>query len=456
MTSPWLLDVFVLLFLLLTNGFFALAEIAVVSARKGRLRQLAEEGDKKAETALKLASEPTKFLSSVQVGVSLSAIFAGAYGGAALGDNFALWLAQFPLFAAYAKQLGFILVTGFIALSSLIIGELIPKSIALSNPEEKARWVAGPMVFFAKVTGPLISFLSLTTDYLLKKIGIQARAETPLSDEEITDLIEEGAKAGVFHKNEMSMVEGVLQLDDMPVTAIMTPRPKMIWLNLADSDENNWRKIVASGHSQFPVYQGYRDQIVGMISVKSLYANHAIGVKTHLRDLLVAPLYIPETLTAMQLLESFKRQGQHAALVVDEYGTVQGIVTLLDVMEAIVGDMPSKEERDQPEIRQREDGSWLIDATLTMDDLADRIGIELEDIGLVDEEEFQSVGSFILEKLQNIPRAGDYFDWRGWRFEVMDMDRIRVDKVLVRRIAPPATESASSVATEPAESPYKD
>ncbi len=451
MTKNWLLELIILFLLLLGNGFFALAEIAVVSSRKGKLRQLAEEGDRAAQKALLLAENPTKFLSSVQVGISICSIFAGALGGVTFKNELAetLTATQIPILADYGSNIAFILITGSITLVSLVLGELVPKSIALSHPEQKAMMVAGPMVFLSKCSSPLIDFLSAITDAAMSKLGVEVRQEVPMSDEEITDLIEEGAKAGVFHKNESEMVEGVLQLDEMPITAIMTPRPKIVWLNISDTEENNWRKIVASGHSQFPVYQGYRDQIVGMISIKSLYANYAIGVKTQLRDLLVAPLYVPETLTVMQLLETFKKQGQHAALVVDEYGTVKGIVTLLDVMEAIVGDLPSRDEKMQPEVRQREDGSWLIDATLTMDDLADTLSVDIEDIGVEDEEEFQTLGSFILEKLQGIPRAGDYFDWKGWRFEVVDMDRIRVDKVLIRRL-PEDTQGETS-ATESAE-----
>lgn len=441
--ADWFLQLIVLLLLLGGNGFFALAEIAVVSSRKAKLRQLAEEGNPRAHQALELAGSPTKFLSTVQVGVSLCSILAGAFGGATMGESFGVWLATIPMLAPYAELLSFVCIVVLVTFLSLIVGELVPKSIALSNPEGKALAVAGPMTFISRLSSPVISLLSGATDSVLRIFGIEPKSEVPLSDEEITGLMEEGAKAGVFHKDESSMVEGVLQLDDMPITAIMTPRPKIVWLNLGDTDEVNWRKIVASGHSQFPVFQGNRDNIAGMISVKALYANYAIGVKTPLRDLVVPALYVPEQLTVMRLLETFRNHGQHASMVVDEYGTVQGIVTLLDVMEAIVGDLPSREERLRPETVQREDGSWLIDATLTMEDLAKLALMELDEMGFKEDEEFQTIGSFVLEQLQNIPRAGDYFDWQGWRFEVMDMDRVRVDKVLVHRCPQPKPEDAT-------------
>ena len=229
------------------------------------------------------------------------------------------------------------------------------------------------------------------------------------------------------------MVAGVLELDELAVTALMTPRLKIVFLNIDDSDEVNWRKIVASGHSYFPVYQGSRDRVLGMVAVKALWAHSAIGVATSLKNLLVAPLIVPETMKAIQLLESFKKSGKHIALVTDEFGAIQGLVTLIDVLEAIVGDLPAQGSREAPAVKQREDGSWLIDATYTVGDL--KTLLNLDELPHEEDADFQTLGGFIITHLGRIPTAGDYFEHAGWRFEVLDMDRHRVDKVLVSKAA---------------------
>ena len=232
------------------------------------------------------------------------------------------------------------------------------------------------------------------------------------------------------------MVEGVLALDNLPVTALMTPRPKIVFLNLDDPEEVNWRKIVTSGHSYFPVYQTNRDQIVGMVPVKALWAHAAIGLPTTLKNLLLPPLIVTDTLTAIQLLEQFKKSGKHIAVVTDEFGAVQGLVTLIDVLEAIVGDLPEPGQRNQPEAKRCEDGSWLVDATLATSELKKLLGVTV-DLPHEDEAEFQTLGGFVMTQFGRIPAAGDHFDWAGWRFEVIDMDRRRVDKVLVGKTPPP-------------------
>jgi putative hemolysin len=253
-----------------------------------------------------------------------------------------------------------------------------------------------------------------------------------VTDEEVNILIEQGLQAGVFHRAEKEMVEGVLRLDRLPVTAIMTPRPKIVFLNIDDSEEINWRKIVASGHSHFPVYQANRDQVLGMVAVKALWAHSAIGIPTSLKNLLTPPLVMPETMNCIQLLESFKKSGRHTALVADEFGGIQGMVTLIDVLEAIVGDLPAQGRRDQPEARQREDGSWLIDATLATGEL--KTTLQLDALPQEAAADYQTVGGMVMTQFGRIPSAGDHFEWGGWRFEVVDMDRHRVDKVLASRV----------------------
>ncbi|MFA5056672.1 MAG: hemolysin family protein [Opitutaceae bacterium] len=425
---------FLLGFLLVANGLFAMAEIAIVSARKARLRQLADEGDEGAQAALELGAEPTRFLSTVQVGITLCGILAGAFGGSTVAGEVSKWLLRFPALAPWSDYIAFGGVVGLITFFSLILGELVPKRIALSNPERMARLVAGPLQWVSRVVSPVINLLSAATDLLLKPFGLTRRRETPVSDEEVNILIEQGLQAGVFHKAEKEMVEGVLGLDQLPVTAIMTPRPKIVFLNISDSEEVNWRKIVASGHSHFPVYQDNRDQVLGMVAVKALWAHSAISVPTSLKNLLIPPLVVPETMNCIQLLESFKKSSRHTALVADEFGSIQGMVTLIDVLEAIVGDLPAQGRRDRPEARQREDGSWLMDATLAVNEL--KTVLQLDELPQETEADYQTLGGLVMTQFGRIPAAGDHFAWHGWRFEVIDMDRHRIDKVLISREPP--------------------
>jgi putative hemolysin len=431
-----LLEIVVIVCLLLVNGVFAMAEISVVSSRKGRLKKLADEGSAAAVKALALAEQPSRFLSTVQIGITLVGIFAGAFGGATIAEKLAAAVAAVPVLAPYSEAIGLIVVVGAITYVSLIVGELVPKRIGLSNPERKAMLIAGPMGALSRFAAPVVWLLTTSTELVLKLFGLGKEVDAPPSEEEVAHLIEQGAAAGVFHKGERQMVEGVLRLDERPVTEIMTRRSKIVFLNSADTDEVNWRKIVASGHSQFPVYEGTRDNVLGMVSVKALWANAAIGVPTRLRDQLTKPLFIPQTVTIVQLLESFKQTGKHIALVTDEYGSIQGVVTLIDVMEAIVGDLPEPGDRREPGAVQREDGSWLVDGTLEVDDLKKRFALGPlpgEDTGT-----FETLGGFVLARFGHIPGPGERFDWGGWRFEVMDMDRHRVDKVLLTKLSPPA------------------
>ena len=427
--------------LLMANGFFAMAEISIVSARKGRLRELADEGDEKAEAALELGADTTHFLSTVRVCLMVCAILAGAIGGVALVRRVAAGLGHFPALVPWAGYIAFAAVVMGIALFGVIFGELIPRRIARHNPEGVARFVAGPLESLSQVMSPVIRLLNGAFDTVLKPFGLARRREAPVTDEEVNILIEQGLAAGVFQKAEKEMVAGVLGLDQLPVTAIMTPRPKIVFINIDDPDEVNWRKIVASGHSHFPVYQDHRDQVLGMVAVKALWAHAAIGIPTSLKNLLTPPLVVPETMNAIQLLETFKKSGRHTALVADEFGSIQGMVTLIDVLEAIVGDLPAQGRRDQPEAKQREDGSWLMDATLAIKELKEVL--HLDELPQETEADYQTLGGLVMTQFGRIPAAGDHFDWNGWRFEVVDMDRHRVDRVLVSPVPPPAAEAAA-------------
>ncbi len=428
------IEILIIFLLLLANGVFAMAEIAVVSSRKARLKSLADEGDPKAVAALALARHPTGFLSTVQIGITLVGILAGAFGGATLSTKLSVWVATFPALAPYANFIGIFVVVGAITYFSLIIGELVPKRVALNNPEGRAMLIAKPMTGLSVLAAPVVWFLTLSTNTVLKVFGLGQDVEAPPSEEEIANLIEQGTNAGVFHQAERAMVEGVLRLDERSVTEIMTRRTKIVWLNVDDTEEVNWRKIVTSGHSHFPVYEGTRDHVIGMVSVKSLWANAAADVPNSIRNHLTQPLVVPRTVHVVQLLESFKKTGKHLALVTDEYGGVQGLVTLIDVMEAIVGDLPEPGDRASPDAIQRDDGSWLVDGGLAVEELRRRF--ELPPLPGEADKDYETLGGFMLDRLGHVPRAGEHFTCHGWRFEIMDMDRHRVDKVLLHKLAP--------------------
>jgi putative hemolysin len=426
--------------LVLANGVLAMAETAVVSARKARLRELAANNDEGAAKALALTEHPTRFLALVQFWLTLSGMIAGVLGGAALAGQLSAMIARAEALAPYASIISFITITLGLSAFMLLFGELVPKRIGRAHPEKVASLLAGTMRGLAWLAAPFLRVLEIATDGVTRLIRLRTRpAAESVGEDEVRALVEQGLHAGVFQRAEKEMVEGVLALDQLPVTALMTPRPKIVFLNIDDSEEINWRKIVTSGHSYFPVYQNNRDQIVGMVPVKALWAHSAIGLPTTLKNLLLPPLIVPDTINGIQLLEHFKKSGKHIAVVTDEFGAVQGLVTLIDVLEAIVGDLPSQGQRNQPEAKRRDDGSWLIDATLGTGELKQLLGLEV-DLPHEEAAEFQTLGGFVVTQFGRIPTASEHFDWGGWRFEVVDMDRRRVDKVLVSKILPVADE----------------
>ncbi len=428
-------EILIIFFLLIGNGIFAMAEIAVVSSRKARLKILADEGSAKAQAALALAQQPDRFLSTVQIGITLVGVLAGAFGGATLSGKLQVPIAQVPALAPYAPAIAIFVVVSAITYFSLVIGELVPKRVALSNPEGRAMLVARPMTGLSRLAAPVVWFLTISTNLVLKVFGLGKDVDAPPSEEEVSHLIEQGTSAGVFHQGERAMVEGVLRLDERPVTEIMTRRTRIVWLNIVDSEEVNWRKIVASGHSHFPVYEGTRDNVIGMVSVKALWANAAAGLPNNIRMHLVSPLFVPSTINGAQLLETFKKAGKHLALVTDEYGSVQGLVSLIDLMEAIVGDLPEPGDRRAPDAVQREDGTWLVDAGMLIDEMRRRFG--MPPLPGEEDEDFETLGGFMVDRFGRIPAAGEHFTWAQWRFEVVDMDRHRVDKVLISPASPP-------------------
>jgi putative hemolysin len=425
-------EILVVALLLFANGVFAMSEIAVVSSRKVLLKKLAEGGSRRARMALQLATGPDRFLSTVQIGITLVGVLAGAFGGATLSLRLERVLAPLPHVGDFAGIIAFILVIGTITFLSIIIGELVPKRIALSNPESRAMLVAAPMLLISRVAAPLVWLLTTSQNAVLRLFGLDREVKAPPSEEEVAHLMAEGTSAGVFHKSESYMVEGVLRLDERPVTEIMTHRTQIVFLDIEDSDEDNWRKIVASGHSHFPVYQGTPDNVLGLVSVKALWANTAAGVPSNLRVNLTKPLFVPNSLSAVQVLETFRKTRKQRALVTDEFGGVQGMVCLMDVMTAIVGELPEPGIQSDPDVVEREDGSFLVDGALPVGELRRRFALPTlpgeADTGFV------TLGGFVVDMLGAIPRSGAKFSWNDWTFEVVDMDRHRVDKVLMTRL----------------------
>lgn len=432
-------EVLFIFLLLLANGVFAMAEIAVVSAKKSRLRRLADQGNAKAKLALELAESPNRFLATVQIGITLVGIFAGAFGGATITAKLAPVIARATVLAPYAEKIAFALVVAVITYFSLVLGELVPKRFGLSNPEGIAMAVARPMNWLSKLAGPLVTFLSGSTEGLLRLLGFKPEKESAVSEEEVRAMMQEGLRAGAFNKVESHIVHSALELDQLPVQDIMTPRAKIVWLNQDDPHEQVWHKIVVCSHSYFPVYAGTRDQVAGFVSVKAIYANLAAGVGVTLKNLVTAPLIVPKTQNVLQLVETFKQTGKHIALITDEFGNIVGLVTLNDVMEAVVGEFPSPDQRAKPEAKRREDGSWLMDAMIEVEAL-ERIlpGFRIKEGAGID---YQTLAGFVLKHFGQVPHEGETFTEQGYLFEVLDMDGHRVDKVLV--LPPKSAETAA-------------
>lgn len=430
-----LAEVLVILVLIGANGLFAMTEIAVISARKSRLKSLEAAGDERARGALELAESPNRFLSTVQIGITLMGVLAGAFGGATLAEEIAGHFGGVPWLGPYAEGVALAIVVACITYLSLVLGELVPKRIGLIAPERIAMAAAGPMRRLSSLARPAVAMLSASTDALLRLVHEKPVGESAaVTEEEVKVLVREGLRAGALNRAETEMVESVLDLDQLAVREIMTPRPKITWINRNDSHETVWQKIVASNFSHFPVYEGNRDHVVGIVSVKAIYANLAAGAPVRLADLMTKPLVVPATQNCIQVLETFKRTGKHIALVADEFGAIVGLITLHDVMEAIVGDFPSQYERMKPRAVRRDDGSILVDAMIEIEALREVLpGVRF---GEEEDRDYQTLAGFVVKELGHVPSEGEKCVRQGHVFEVIDMDRHRVDKVLIRPPGP--------------------
>jgi putative hemolysin len=424
------LQITVIVLLTLINGLFAMSETALVSSRKARLKQRAEAGDRGARTAMQLADSPNRFLSTVQIGISLVGVLAGAFGGATLAGPLADALRAVPALAPYAGPVAFSTVVVAITYLSLIIGELVPKRLALNGAEAVASRVAGPMRLLSAITAPAVWFLSVSTEGVLRLLGARRTGEPPVSEQEVEILMEEGAQAGVFEEEERDLVQRALKLDDRPIRELMTPRPNVVWLDFDDPPEKILRQAREAGHSFFPVARKDLDDLLGIASVKAAWARQAPGKNVDLLGSLQRAPLVPEGAPATKALEAFKRSSLPVSLVIDERGHIEGLVTLTDVLEALIGEVPEEGEPAETPIVHRADGSLMVDGLLGANVLKDHLGLD----ALPREEEeadYHTVGGMVMDNLGRVPAAGDRFDWEGYAFEVLDMDGRRVDKVLI-------------------------
>lgn len=422
-------EVVFIFLLLIANGVFAMSEIAVVSSRKARLQKRAREGDARAQAALELANSPDRFLATIQIGITLIGILAGAFGGATIAEQLGERIGSVPPLAPYGEAIGLAIVVLAITYLSLVVGELVPKRLALNNPEGIASTIARPMRALSRVAAPAVHLLSVSTNAALKLLRARPSTEPSVTEEEIRVLVEQGARAGVFEEAEREMVESIFRLDDRRVGAIMTPRLEIVWLDAKQPSDEIKRKIAGSHYSRFPVCEGSLDNPLGVAKAKDMLSRCLFGEPLDLRVTLRQPLFVPESRTALQVLELFKQSRTHIALVIDEYGAVEGLVTMNDVLEAIVGDLPLPGGEAEQYAVRREDGSWLLDGALSVDEFK-----EIFPVGRMPREEsgvYHTLAGFVMTYLGRVPSAADHFEWGGLRFEVVDMDGKRVDKVLV-------------------------
>ena len=428
------LEILIIFLMILFNGLLAMSEIAIISARRYRLQQRARSGSSGAAIALQLAEHPGRFLSTVQIGITLVGILAGAYGGATLAEEFVGFFEALPLpwisNNSEAISVGLVvLVTTFL---SLIIGELAPKQIALSNPERIAIAISPVMNMLSRITSPLVRFLSSTTNLVLKLLRVHPAADLSVTEEEIKLLIEQGTTGGIIEPDEERILEQVFWLADRRVTSIMTPRRDIIWLDLDGQLQENLVKLGSKEHTSYPVARGDLDQLEGLVQTKDLIADCLSNQPVDLTAALSKPVFVTENLSVLKAVQEFRTHHTRIAFVIDEFGGIQGLVTMTDFLEAIVGGFPDVKE--EPEIVQREDGSWLLDGMLPIIEF--KALFEISELPDEHDNLYETLGGFMMTTLGRIPRVGDIFEWANLRFEVVDMDRLRVDKVLVTPLNP--------------------
>jgi len=422
---------FILLVLILINGIFAMSEIAVVSARKARLQQRANDGSKRAEAALTLANQPDDFLSTVQIGITLIGILMGAFGSTGIAASLDPYLQNLPLVGDFHQQLSGFLAIGLVTYLSLVLGELVPKQIGLGNAEKVAGITATPMLLLAAVARPFVWTLSISTRAVLRLLPINPSNEPAVTEAEIQMMLEQGTESGVVDPIEEEIVEKLFRVGDLRVNDLMIDRTDIIWLDLEDSTEALREKIADGVHSRYPVANGDLDNIVGLVFMKDLLVQALSSETPELKIALKPALFVPSGLPVYNVLERFKEAKAQIAFVTDEHGGIEGLVTFNDLLEAIVGDVPEHGDPADPIAIRRADGSWLIDGKLSIEEFKQLF--EVDELPEESENYFQTVGGFVMSFLGRIPQSGDQFSWGGLTIEVMDMDWRRVDKVLVKK-----------------------
>ncbi|MCG3124949.1 MAG: hypothetical protein GIKADHBN_03458 [Phycisphaerales bacterium] len=426
----------ILFILVLINGVLSLSEIAIISSRKVRLKQDAENGRAGAASALKLAENPNTLLSTVQAGITLVAISSGMVGEAALADDLAEWLGRFEIIRPYASATASIITVVGITYLSIVVGELVPKRTAIARPEAIARLVAVPMTWLSVVTSPVVWFLSFSTEMLLRPFSGFLTSGDAVTEDEVRGIIRQAAEEGVLHEAEHHMVERVFRLGDRKVKNLMVPRTEVEWLDAGAGMEQIRVAVATAVHSHFPVCRGSLDEVIGVIHVKDLVRHMLVSDTIDLAQIARTPLYVPEATPAIKLHERFRHAGTRFAFVVDEYGGLEGVITLNDVLEALIGEAATPDTVRDTLAVQRADGSWLLDGGMTTDELKDLIG--LGELPSEDEGGYSTIGGMVTTVLGHIPRTGELFQWREWRFEVVDMDGPRIDKILASKIPVPA------------------
>lgn len=421
-----MIDVVIVFFLILANGVFAMSELAVVSSRKSRLQSLARRGSRGARAAIKLMEDPTRFLSTVQIGITSVGVLAGAFSGVALGEQLGAWFEQWPLIAPHGDAIAIGVIVMSITYATLVIGELVPKRIAMRRPERIAAMVAPAMHQIARAASPAVWLLKISTEALLGLLRLRGAREMTVTEDEVRTLIAEGTRAGVFVPREREMIDGVLRLADRRVRAIMTPRHEVAWIDENARPEEIAEQLSEHRASRYPVCLGTIDNPVGIVHIKDLAPSLLKGEPIELSRHIVRPLVVPEGVFVLKLLDMFRTEGVHMAIIVDEYGATEGIVTLADILEAITGDLPESGEELEHGIVQRSDGSWLVDGSFPIDEFEDRLRIR----GLRDAGDFDTVAGLVLHEMERLPSIGDSFTGYGGRFEIIDMDGHRIDKIL--------------------------
>jgi putative hemolysin len=420
-----MIEVVILSLLILINGLFTMSEIALVSARKTRLESEAEKGDHHSRTALDLANNPAIFLSAAQIGITLIAILTGVYSGERFSHHLTPYIARISLLKPYADTISTTIIVILVTFLSIIFGELIPKRIGLLKAEKIARGVAAPMNFFAKLTYPIVWLLNITSSFFFRMLNIRYSKEDAVTEDEIKAIISEGTEQGTIEEAEQEIIERLFHLGDRNITSIMTHRSDIIWFDINDNEETIKEKINQEPHSIYPICDGGIDDIQGMVSIKDLYVTSA---DNPFKEIMKPALFVPENNTAYQVLEKFKETKTHSCFIVDEYGSMLGLITLNDILEALIGDIPEQHLPDY-EITKRVDGSYLVDGQIPFYDFLSHF--EKANWMYEGEQEFDTLAGFILHQLERIPQTGDTLSWRDFQFEIVDMDAQRIDKVLV-------------------------